>query len=629
MCGITGYVGERRAAPILLDCLKKLEYRGYDSAGIATIDSKELFLKKDKGCINEIEQKLKLSELPGKIGIGHTRWATHGIPDMKNAHPHTSCDLSRSERVVEAKLPPDNKIAVAHNGIIENYLELKNDLIKKGHKFNSETDTEVFAHLIEENLKTTKQFEAAFVKSVKQIHGSYAFVAINSGEPDKIFVARNKAPLIIGLGKGENFVASDITAFLSETKKAIILEDGEYAVVSKDSFSVKEISSGKLLNKMLNEIKWSAEAAEKAGYEYFALKEINEIPQAVEHSLANMPASDEIIWKIKKFRKIVFVAAGTSYHAALIGKYLLSNLCGIKATAALASEFSWSYKNFVDNGTLIIAISQSGETADTLLAVKEAKASGAKVLAITNVTGSSLTREADYNIHMSAGPEIAVIATKTFVAQLIILYYIAFKLAGLDVSQLKAIPALQKLVLKTAEIPAKECAEKIKSANNAYFLGRGICYPLSREGALKLKEISYIHAEGMPAGELKHGTLSLIESGVPVVFSLTPDSHEKTIGNMQEVKARGGFIIAITNESDKAAAQHANIVIKVPDLNGLDARRPTLDAASSVKPQASSTYLLYPLLQIIPMQLLAYYTTILRGLNPDKPRNLAKSVTVE
>ncbi|HIJ98381.1 TPA: glutamine--fructose-6-phosphate transaminase (isomerizing) [archaeon] len=608
MCGIIGYVGKKRAAPIILECLKRLEYRGYDSAGIATINGGKLFLKKDKGFINDVILHTDLPSLPGQIGIGHTRWATHGVPSMRNAHPHTSCD---------------EKIAVIHNGIIENYLDLKNDLLEKGHKFKSETDTEVFAHLIEENFKKKKNFESAVSDSLKKIHGAFAFVVLNADEPDKIIVARNNAPLIIGLGDGENFVASDIPAFLSETRRAVILENGEYAVIAKESAVVKEIKSSRVVKKQIQNIKWSAEAAEKGGYEYFALKEINEIPRATEDTLAALPEIEKIAHKVKKFmrnprfrypqtkfavKKIIFVAAGTSYHAALIGKYLFENLCKIQCEAVLASEFSWSLANIVDKNTLIIAISQSGETADTLLALEDAKLRGAKVLAISNVIGSSITREADFNVHTNAGPEIAVIATKTFVTQLIVLYALAFYLAGKNPAPLKKIPALQAKTLSLITNIIKETAEKIKSAKDIYFLGRGISYPLILEGALKLKEISYIHAEGMPAGELKHGTLSLIEENVPVIFSLTPESHEKTISNMQEVKARSGFIIAITNEKDTSVKEHANIAIKVPEVENP---------------------LMYPLLQILPLQLLAYYTTVARGLSPDKPRHLAKSVTVE
>ncbi|HIK02868.1 TPA: glutamine--fructose-6-phosphate transaminase (isomerizing) [archaeon] len=410
MCGIIGYVGNRNAAPIIVDSLKKLEYRGYDSAGIATINSGKISIKKDAGYINDIEKNLKLSNLGGNIGIGHTRWATHGAPNMVNAHPHTSCD---------------GKIALIHNGIIENYLELKGDLQKKGHKFASETDTEVFAHLIEENAKSA-DFEKAFLNALKKVRGSYAFVAINAAEPNKILVARTRAPLIIGLGKGESFVASDIPAFLSETRRAIILDDGEYAVITKDSAVIREARSGKEIRKKTSNIIWGAAAAEKGGYPFFAIKEIKEVPQAVENTLATLPEIAKIANQIKRYKKVIFIAAGTSYHASLIGKYLLENLCKIPCEAVLASEFSWSLKNIVDKKTLVIAVTQSGETADTLLAIKDAKSRGAKVLAITNVVGSSITREADYNIYTAAGPEIAVIATKTFVTQLVALYALAF-----------------------------------------------------------------------------------------------------------------------------------------------------------------------------------------------------------
>lgn len=596
MCGIIGYIGLRRAAPMLLHGLRKLEYRGYDSAGAATIENGKLFVKKAAGSIDDIENKLKLSSLPGQIGIGHTRWATHGVPCTENAHPHTSCD---------------GKIAVIHNGIIENYLDIKNYLLKRGHKFTSETDTEVFAHLIEDNLKSVKLkelFERAVVESLKKIHGSYAFAVINAEEPDKIIVARNKAPLIIGLGDRETFVASDIPAFLNYTNKALSLENGEYAVITKGKAVVKNMQSGKAISKKTRTVTWTVEAAEKGGYPFFALKEINEIPPATEDTLAAIGVIQKIAKQVKKFKKVIFVAAGTSYHAALIGKYLLENLCKLQCEAVLASEFSWTLANIVDKNTLIVAISQSGETADTLLAVADAKSRGAKILAISNVVGSSITREADYNIHTNAGPEIAVIATKTFVTQLIVLYTLALLMAGKGTSELKQISRLQEKAIGSVNIICKDTAEMLKDAKDIYFLGRGVSYPLSLEGALKLKEISYIHAEGMPAGELKHGTLSLIEKGVPVIFTLAPDAREKTASNMQEVKARGGFIVAITNEADKEAEEHAHIVIKVPEV---------ADA------------IFYPLLQILPLQLLAYYTTIARGLNPDKPRHLAKSVTVE
>ena len=590
MCGIVGYVGSREAAPILVESLRRMEYRGYDSVGIATI-SDGLHVRKDKGQIDEIEKNLKLSEMPGSIGIGHTRWATHGVPSKVNAHPQVSCD---------------NKVAVVHNGIIENYLELKKGLEEKGHLFKSETDTEVIAHLIEENLKSM-DFENAAREAFKKLRGSFALAVLYTGEPDKLIVARNKSPLIIGLGEGENFVGSDMPAFLKHTKKALILHNGEYALITKDTVDIKSIQTAEHVERAIHEIGFDIKAAEKSGYEFFALKEINEIPQAVENTLATSSEIEKIAEKVKNFDKIFFVASGTSYHAALIGKYLLEKICKKPAYATLASEFSYSTVNLVDKNSLLIAISQSGETADVLSAISAAKKKGAKVLAITNSLGSSISREADFNCYTVAGPEIAVIATKTFVTQLIVLYLLSHFIAGKELN-LSEIPGLQRKTLESVETKVKDAADKIKDSEDVYFIGRGLAHPLVLEGALKLKEISYIHAEGMPAGELKHGTLSLIEKGVPVVADLIPDeAYGKTIDNLEEVRARGGFVIAVSYEGDSKIDEHSDFVIKVPKVENL----------------------LYPLLQVLPMQLLAYYTTVMRGLNPDKPRNLAKSVTVE
>ncbi len=587
MCGITGYVGEKEAAPILVEAMKRLEYRGYDSAGVATI-SDSLNVRKDVGEIDEIEESLNLSQMPGKIGIGHTRWATHGKPSQENAHPHTS---------------DSGKIAVVHNGIVENYLELKEKLEKKGYSFESETDTEVIAHLIEFE---SGDFEEAARKAFKKLKGSFAVAAINLDEPDKIIASRNKSPLIIGLGKGENFIASDMPAFLKHTKKALIMQNGEYAVITKEYAEIRDIESGKHVERAIHEVNWDSESAEKSGYDHFALKEINKIPEAVEKTLATSNEIKKTAEKVKKFEKIIFVASGTSYHAALIGKHLFESVSKRMPHAVLASEFSDEFAGLIDSETLVIAISQSGETADVLSAISSAKENGAKVLGITNCLGSSITRKADFYCHTKAGPEVAVIATKTFVSQLIVLYLLAHYIAGKEVN-LKKIPELQRKTLEETEDQIKDIADRIKDSKSVYFIGRGLAHPLILEGALKLKEISYIHAEGMPAGELKHGTLSLIEDGVPVVAALTQDSYDKTISNIEEVMARGGFIIAVSNENDKDIDKHSDISVKVPETEPI----------------------LYPLLQIIPLQLLAYYTTVIRGLSPDKPRNLAKSVTVE
>ena len=589
MCGITGYVGERPAAPFLVDSLFRLEYRGYDSAGIATLDS-GLHIRKDKGQIAEIESNLKLSDLPGTIGIGHTRWATHGVPSQQNSHPHTDCK---------------NEFAVVHNGIIENYSELKEELASKGHKFKSETDTEIIAHLIEESY--SDDLEKAVITTVGKLDGSFALAILSSKEPDKIIAIRNKSPLVIGIGDGENFLASDIPAFLKETKKVIILENNEYAILTKNEVTVKDLATGEKRGKEPQEITWSAEAAEKGGFPYFAEKEIKEIPNAVEAVLATRDNIKKITENVRDIDKIVLIACGTSYHAALIGKYLLEKNCKIRAEAALASEFPYGLANVVDSKTLVIAISQSGETADTLQAVQIAREKGAKVFGVVNVVGSSLDREANFTAYSSAGPEIAVIATKTFVAQLTILYMFAFMLGGKSTEALQGLPELIRKTIESTEDQVKSVAEHIKDRESVYFIGRGLAYPLVLEGALKLKEISYIHAEGMPAGELKHGTLSLIADKVPVIVCLMPEAYDRTMGNIEEVKARDGYVVAVTNEKDEKAAKHVDVVIKVPEAEGQ----------------------LYPLLQVIPLQLLAYYTTVSRGLDPDKPRNLAKCVTVE
>lgn len=591
MCGILGYIGERKAAPLIVKALKRLEYRGYDSVGVATIADK-LYIKKDKGEVEELEAKLKFSEMPGKVGLGHTRWATHGVPSQINAHPHTSCE---------------GEIAVVHNGIIENYLELKQELLQKGHVFKSQTDTEVIAHLIEENLdEEFEKLEDAVLEAVKKLEGSFALVIVSNAEPDKIIAVRNKAPLVLGIGKNEMFVASDIPAFLNETRKAVILKNHEMVIITKNAFRLLNFYTEKELKPEIQEIKWSADAAEKGGYPYFALKEIKEIPEAVENTLAGLKEIEALSEKIKKFRKIFIVACGTSYHAALISKYLFEKN-GIQAEAVLASEFPYGLVHLVDKNTLVIAISQSGETADTLTAVALAKENGAKILGIVNVIGSSIDRDSDFQLHTHAGPEIAVIATKTFVAQLAVLYALSMILAGKAPEVLKKIPKLQKETIEKFEIQVKEVADKLKDKEDVYFIGRGISYPLALEGALKLKEISYIHAEGMPAGELKHGSLSLISEGVAVVVIVNPESQSRIIGNIEEVRARKGFVIALSNEADAEIEKHADFVFNVPETS----------------PE------LYPLLQILVLQLLAYYVTVMRGLNPDKPRNLAKCVTVE
>jgi glucosamine--fructose-6-phosphate aminotransferase (isomerizing) len=573
MCGIIGYIGKRKASELLLKALERLEYRGYDSIGIAVV-GEGLEILKDRGEVSEVSKTLNFTTLEGNSGIGHTRWATHGAPTQENAHPLTDCN---------------EKIAVVHNGIIENYSELRKELEDNGHKFKSETDTEVIAHLLEnKNLPEV----------LDMLKGSYAIVAIKKDEPDKLLFARNRSPLIIGLGAGENFIASDIPAFLKETNKVVVLENGDYGYVKKESYEINNVEGS--ADRKVQEINWNSEAAEKEGYEYFALKEIHEIPRTTENTMKALEDLKPYAEEIRKYSRIMFTACGTSYHTALYGKYLFNSI-GIRTEAVIGSEFS---SVTIGKDDLVIAISQSGETADTLSAVEKAKQRGAKILSISNVLGSSLEREADFSIHTLAGPEIAVIATKTFSAQMLSLYLLYKMIKGEKPET--GLEKMQRTVLKLdAEI--KKIAEKIQKKENAYFIGRGIGYPLAMEGALKLKEISYMHAEGMPAGELKHGTLSLIEKGTPVIVPLLPEMYDKTISNMEEVKARGGLIIALSWEGDERVGDVASEVLRVPKT-GNEA---------------------YPLLYILILQLLAYHVTVLRELSPDKPRNLAKCVTVE
>jgi glucosamine--fructose-6-phosphate aminotransferase (isomerizing) len=602
MCGIVGYIGERPAAPLLLDALKRLEYRGYDSAGIATI-SNGLHVKKDKGKIDEIHGKLNLADMPGTAGIGHTRWATHGVPSQANAHPH---------------LDEARRVAVVHNGIIENYVELRKFLIKKGYKFRSETDTEVVPNLIDYFIKKGKKFEEAVRMATKRLKGSYALAIAFTEEPDKIIAVRKESPLILGLGKDETFLASDIPAILPHTKRIIILGDGEMAILSPRKAIVKRLDSGKLVKKTPMEVAWTIEMAEKRGYPHFMLKEIHEQPDAVRETL-RAPAEelDKLGRTLLGAKRVYLVACGTAYHAALVGKYALAQLADVSAEVVISSEFQESC--MVDDGTVLLAISQSGETADTLKAVRVAKAKGARIACLTNVVGSSITRESEVVCYTHAGPEIGVAATKTFSAQVAYLLrlslFLAKKLRRISraefeklTTRLREIPKIVEKVLEKVEPLIRSVAKRYKDAPNFYFIGRGIGYPIVMEGALKLKEIAYIHSEATPAGELKHGPLALIEEGVPVVAAVVPGaSHSRMMGNVEETKARGGTIIALAPEDDLDIEKHVNELIRMPKTHEL----------------------FTPLTYIIPLQLLAYYISVERGFDPDKPRHLAKSVTVE
>jgi glucosamine--fructose-6-phosphate aminotransferase (isomerizing) len=609
MCGIVGYVGPKQAAPFLLEGMRKLEYRGYDSAGIAVYNGKEITVDKCVGRLSSLEKKIE-GQLPqGHLGIGHTRWATHGRPSDTNSHPHTDCH---------------GDFVVVHNGIIENYLHIKERLLAKGHVFLSETDTEVVAHLVEEYYQG--DFVAAVTKVLAEIQGSYSLVFMSRFDPDKIVCTKQDNPLVIGLGEGENFIASDIPAIINRTRRTFILSDGEMAVVTKDSVWVTN-RMGVPVSKKVFEVHWDAEAAEKGGHDHFMIKEIIEQPKAFRDTMTarvakdtNRITFDELKWTredVAAVKKIMITACGTAYHAGLVAKYYIEQLARIPVEVDIASEFR--YRNpLVDSSTLVIVISQSGETSDSLAAMKEAKRLGARTLAVTNVVGSSIAREADQVIYTWAGPEIAVASTKAYTTQLLVMLMLALYLAELRES-LRA-DRLQSIVQELRELPQK--AEKFLSNGQAvktfaeqygfnddvFFIGRSIDYAVAMEGALKLKEISYIHAEAYAAGELKHGTLALIIEGVPVIALATQrDVYEKTLSNIKEVKARDAVVIGLAMEGDDQIEKYVDHTIFIP---------------------ATDKYLA-PILAVIPLQLLAYYAAVTRGCDVDKPRNLAKSVTVE
>ena len=609
MCGIVGYVGDNQAANFLLDGLAKLEYRGYDSAGIAVFDGENIRVEKSVGRLASLRDKVKDDTPVGTMGIGHTRWATHGAPSDWNSHPHTDCS---------------GDFAVVHNGIIENYLVLKEQLIEKGHVFKSETDTEVLPHLLEEAYDG--DFEAAVRKVLKQIEGSYSIVFMSKHDPDTLICTKQDNPLVIGLGEGENFIASDIPAIIARTRRTYIINDGEIAVVKKDSVWITN-RRGEPITKKVFEVNWNAEAAEKGGYEHFMLKEIHEQPKAVRDTLAGRIAHDnsavvldELKWTkeyVNSFSRVFIIACGTAYHAGLVGKYYIENLARIPVEVDIASEFRYR-KPIIDDSTLTIVVSQSGETIDTLAALKEAKRLGSKTMAVTNVVGSSIAREADQVIYTCAGPEIAVASTKAYTTQLIVMFLLGAYMAGLRetvdtermtqlLTQLKNIPSQISETLEDVE-PIMAFAQQYGYNNDAFFLGRALDYYVALEGSLKLKEVSYIHAEAYAAGELKHGTLALITSGVPVIALATQKSvYEKTLSNIKEVKARDAVVIGIAAQGDTELKKYTDHVIYVPNTDEL----------------------IIPLLTVLPLQLLAYYTAITRGCDVDKPRNLAKSVTVE
>ncbi|MDR3223002.1 MAG: glutamine--fructose-6-phosphate transaminase (isomerizing) [Methanobrevibacter sp.] len=605
MCGIVGYIGQNeKASPILLDAIKKLEYRGYDSVGIATINKEKIELKKDSGKINEVDKELQLKDMEGCVGVAHVRWATHGYPNKINSHPHTN---------------NNNKIAIVHNGIIENHEELKKELISEGYVFKSETDSEILVHLIDKFINKGLNFQNAMIETVKLVKGSYAIGAISIDYPNELIAIRNESPLVVGLGDNYNFIASDVPAFLKHTNKVIFLEDNELVIMNSDNVTIKDLN-GNILDKKVETIDWNEEMAQKGGYEHFMLKEINEQSVVVSDTLSGKKDIENIVSKLGNISKICFVACGTSYHGALTGKYVFESFLNISTDVIYSSEFKY-FNNVLDENTLTIFVSQSGETADTLSAIKIAK-NRSKTLAIVNVVGSSITREAEHVIYTKAGPEIAVAATKTYLSQLISIYLLAIYLSKNRnnefyenmISQIEKVPTyINELMLNEDKI--KEIAKKYKSYSAFFFLGRGFIYPTALEGALKLKEITYIHAEGYPSGELKHGPLAIIDENVIVVVlapsknpkSISINSYKDTINNMEEVKARGARVIAITSYENGER-------INVNDIFQIDNQVDEL---------------LSPLVYVVPLQLLSYYISIYKNLDPDKPRNLAKCVTVK
>ncbi|EJA6611307.1 TPA: glutamine--fructose-6-phosphate transaminase (isomerizing) [Clostridioides difficile] len=610
MCGIVGYLGSRKAAEVIVEGLSKLEYRGYDSAGVAVNSSneEELNIRKFKGRLSVLAEDLEKNPIDGNLGIGHTRWATHGEPSDVNSHPHFN----------QAKT-----IAVVHNGIIENYMEIKEELISEGVKFESQTDTEVIAHLVD------KYYEGnlldAVYKTISKLRGAYALGVICKEHGNELVAVRKDSPLVVGVGEGENFIASDIPALLKYTRDVYFLENGEVVHLKDENVTVYD-SNRNLVEKEVFHVTWDVEAASKGGYDYFMSKEIHEQPTGVRETLerrlddnGNIILDSINISKedLEKINKVYIVACGTAYNAGLLGKYAIEKFVNIPIITDIASEFRYS-DPFVDENSLVILVSQSGETADTLAVLRDSKAKGARILSITNVVGSSIARESDDVFYTWAGPEVAVASTKAYTTQITSLYMIALDFAikkgtitrefyDSMISKMKEIPSKIQEILDNEEY-IKEVAKTVVSSEHAFYLGRGIDYSLAMEGSLKLKEISYIHAEAFAAGELKHGTIALIEKGTPVIAIATQEKlFEKMVSNMEEVRARGAYVVAIAQSHNKDVEKAADKIIYIPNSDDI----------------------LSPILAVVPMQLLAYHVSVLRGCDVDKPRNLAKSVTVE
>ncbi|MHA4845294.1 glutamine--fructose-6-phosphate transaminase (isomerizing) [Flavitalea antarctica] len=611
MCGIVAYIGHREAYPVILKGLKRLEYRGYDSAGVALLNS-GLKVHKKKGKVAELENSLVGKDVHASIGIGHTRWATHGEPSDRNAHPHTSAN---------------GKLAMIHNGIIENYAQLKSELQKKGYSFSSDTDTEVLLKFIEDIHKHNNgSLEEAIRIALKRVTGAYVIVVLDEDNPDTLIAARKGSPLVIGVGKGEHFLASDASPIIEYTKEVVYVNDYELAIIRPDELILKNLGNEKI-TPFIQKLDMELAAIEKGGYEHFMLKEIFEQPDTIFDCLRGrldevgatitMAGVQNNIEQLKNARRIIIVACGTSWHAGLLAEYIIEELCRIPVEVEYASEFR--YRNpVVNKGDVIIAVSQSGETADTLVAIEKAKEQGATIFGVVNVVGSSIARISHAGAYTHAGHEIGVASTKAFTGQVAVLTMIALKIAyekgTIDntrfmhlLNQLHEIPEKIKTTLLLDDT-IKKLAEKYKDARDFLYLGRGYNFPIALEGALKLKEISYIHAEGYPAAEMKHGPIALVDETLPVVFIATKDSyHEKIVSNMQEIKARKGKVIAVITEGDDVVTGLADDVIIVPEADELVA----------------------PMLSVVPLQLLAYYIGVAKGLDVDKPRNLAKSVTVE